>query len=354
MRGADRIGRGWVGALGAVVLAATVLRAQGGMVAGVVVSETTLRPLAGAQVVVVGANRGAVTDARGRFRLEGLGGAQVTLRVSYPGYQAVQRVVAVGSTEVRIALPESVVALEELVVSGTPVQVQRRALGNAVSTVRAAEITEIAPISSLLQLLNGRAAGVVVLAATGQVGGGQRIRVRGASSFVLSNEPLVYVDDVRINNEPATGPAAQAFGSRPISRLNDLNPEEIERIEILKGPAATTIYGTEASGGVISIITKRGASGRPRWNLTIRQGTNFLANAECRFPINYQEVPNPQTGKVDTVALNILERERQLGRKVFQNGPLTELNLSTSGGTDAVRYYLSGAYERSEGAEPSN
>ena len=322
--------------------------AQGGEVAGTVVSAQGQRPLSGAQVTVEGTQRRTVTDAAGRFRLAGLEGSEVSLRVTLIGHQAATRTARVGDTGVRIALSEAAVSIDALVVTGTPAPTERRALGNAVTQIAASEVVETAPVENIQGLLNGRAPGVVVQPATGAVGGGARVRIRGASSFTLSNEPLIYIDGVRVNSAPATGPANQAFGSSSISRLNDLNPEEIESIEVIRGPAASTLYGTEASAGVIQILTKRGSTGQARWNASIKQGRNFLANPEGRFWTNYQVVSG------DTVTLDIVELEDERGTPIFRSGHLQEYDLNVSGGSDRYRYFASGGYEDSEGAERSN
>ncbi|MGH7529226.1 MAG: SusC/RagA family TonB-linked outer membrane protein [Gemmatimonadales bacterium] len=323
------------------------LAAQG-VVSGVVVHATTLAPVAQARVSISGAEQFVTTDAAGRFRLTGLMGDAVVLTVQHIGFRPVSERVPVGTDDVRILLQERVVELGAIVVTGTPGAVQQRALGHVVATIDAARVTEQAQINSLQELLNGRVAGMVVLPATGMVGTGSRIRMRGASSFSLSNQPLVYVDGVRVNADPTTGPSNQGFGSQSISRLNDLNAEDIESIEVIKGPAAATLYGTEASNGVIQIITKRGRPGASRWNLTVRQGANYVANPEGRFWTNYQVVAG------DTVTIDIVEREDALGQPIWRTGQLQEYNLSVGGGTDQLTYYAGGGYESSEGADASN
>src|SRR5439155_24881548 len=135
---------------------------------------------------------------------------------------------------------------------------QRRTIGNAVVSLNASDVVSKSHITTMQDLINGRAPGVVVMQGTGMVGAGSRIRIRGMSTFSLSADPLIYVDGVRVNNETGTGLSVQAFSSGVVSRLNDFDPSEIENIEILKGPAAATLYGTEAARGVINIITKRG------------------------------------------------------------------------------------------------
>jgi outer membrane receptor protein involved in Fe transport len=223
------------------------VRGQEGTVAGTVYAAGSEEPLAGALITVVGGTQRANADAQGRFRIAGLTGPNITLEARRIGYRAGRTTVRNGESHARIVLASSPTSLEAVVVSATGGRAEKKAIGNSVATVDAAAVTEIAPINSLQGLINGRAPGVVVQAASGAAGTGGRIRVRGNASFSLSNEPLLYVDGVRVNNNPSSGPQNQDFGSSSISRINDLNPEDVESIEILKGPAAAALYGTEAS-----------------------------------------------------------------------------------------------------------
>ena len=342
------LGRGLVAAALALVSATTSLAAQGGTISGTVVAEGTLTPIPEAQVRVAGASTGTMTDAAGRFRLAGLTGTDVTLEVRRLGYRPSTHSARVGATDVRIELPEKRVELDAVVVTGTAGATEKRAVGNAVSTIKASEITDIAPVGNLQGLLNGRAAGVMVLSGTGNVGTGSRIRVRGTSSLSLNNQPLIYIDGVRMNRDAASGPGNQAFGSSTISRINDINPDEIESIEIIKGPAAATLYGTEASNGVVQIITKKGAAGQAQWAFTAKRGGNYLEDPEGRFPVNYQVVNN------QIESIDIVEREKDLGHEIWRTGVVNEYDLSVNGGSDLFRFFVSGGLEDSEGADPNN
>jgi TonB-linked SusC/RagA family outer membrane protein len=332
------------------------LLAQTGTVSGTVVGANSSNPVPSAQLLIVGTTTGTTTDANGRFRLGGLTGETVMLEVRRIGFRPLRQTVRVGATDLRLPMTEQYVALDEVVVTGTPGGQARRELGNAVTTVNAAAVTEQGTVNNVQQLLNGRAPGVVVNPATGNVGTGARIRVRGASSLSLSNEPLIYVDGVRVNAQAASGPTNQAFGSSEISRINDINPEDIESMEVIKGPAAATLYGTEASNGVIQIITKKGIQGRPRWNFSTRQGTNYFQNPEGRFRINYFPIPKAggPAGALDTVSINLIAMEDARGTPVFQHGHIGEADLSTSGGSELFRYYGGVGLEDSKGMEPVN
>ena len=324
--------------------------AQENAVGGVVVSEQSSQPMPNVQVSVVGTILGAVTDAAGRFRIGGVTGPQVTLSVRRIGYQPIERVVNVGDLSLRFSMITRTVELNSVVVTGTAGGAEKRTIGNSVTQISASEVTATQPIPDMQSLIMGRAAGVAILPSSGQVGTGAKIRVRGASSLSLSNEPLIYVDGVRVDNAQATGPTNQSFGSRPISRWNDFNPDDIESIEIIKGPSAATLYGTEAANGVVQIITKKGTQGKPSWTFTTRQGANWFSNPEGRIWTNYGV--DPATG--DTTTIDIVDLENERGTPIFRTGQLQQYDANVSAGSPLFRYYLAGGTESSQGAERNN
>lgn len=339
-------------ALAAVTQFAAVasLGAQDNSVSGRVRAAGTDEPLAGAQIIVAGGTQRTATDNQGLFRITGLRGTTVTLDVRRIGYHS-QRVSArVGQTDLVVTLTSNPASLAAVVVTGTVGATEKRELGNAVTTVDASAVTQAVSIPSMQSLLNGRAPGVVIMPTSGAVGTGSQVRVRGIASFSLGNNPLLYIDGIRVNNAAATGPANQSFGSSSISRLNDINPEDIQSIEVLKGPSAATLYGTEASNGVINVITKHGATGAARWNAVIRQGANYFQNWKSRFPTNYGPIGG--TGPIVAVSMDSLINAN--GEDLFRTGRNQESELSVAGGAGGVDYYASGNLLESQGAEPSN
>lgn len=342
----------------ATTLSPERVAAQGvGTISGTVVSQRTGGAVTGAQISVEGQSVSALSDAAGAFRLTGLAGSgEVTLTLRRVGFQLTTHKATVGGTGVRIEMIDRAVELSQLVVTGTAGVAEKRAIGNAVSTVNAADIVATQPVRNFQELLTGRAAGVSVIASSGQVGTGARIRIRGASSLSLPNDPLVYVDGIRVDNAQATGPTNQAFGSQSISRWNDFRPEDIESLEIIKGPAAATLYGTEASNGVVQIITKKGLAGRPSWNVTYRGGTSWIPDWLTRFPNTYGTVPRSgsatalDTVQISTKQLNDSSNAR-FGHDIFGTGNLQDMQLSVSGGSPTIRYYVGGGYERNQGIE---
>jgi TonB-linked SusC/RagA family outer membrane protein len=352
-------------AIGCLTLFPRESSAQGA-VAGTVIAADDKAPIAGATVMLVGTTLRAVTDEQGRFRFANVSGETATLDVRRIAYKVNRVNVRVGDESVRIELTLNPTSLSAVVVTGTPGASQKRELGNAVGQINAADVVATAPILSVQSLLNARTPSVVVMPTSGQVGTGSQVRIRGQASLSLGNNPLLFVDGVRVNNQAATGPTSQAFGSSPISRLNDFNPEDIESIEVLKGPSASTLYGTEAASGVINIITKKGVSGQPRWNATVRQGVNYFDDYRDRFAVNYGRRRLATdgatiTGPVEAVDFDSLlvgncgdSIATRMGKKceIYRTGMHQETELSVSGGAGLLNYYASGGLFDSQGAEP--
>ena len=236
---------------------------QGGVITGRVTEEGSGRALASAQVYVEGSGIGTLTNSNGQFLLLNAPPGEHTVIVELVGYRSASQTVTVAAGEtasVDFAIAVTALALDEIVVTGTGVATEKRRLGHTIATLDAAEL-ENAPIADFSQLIAGREPGVVALPSSGYTGEGARIRIRGSASLSQLNEPIVYVDGIRIDRS-----AVQNFnGQGNPSRLDDIPPESIERVEILKGAAAATLYGTEASNGVIQIFTKRGNVGAPRF-----------------------------------------------------------------------------------------
>ncbi|HMG97066.1 MAG TPA: SusC/RagA family TonB-linked outer membrane protein [Gemmatimonadaceae bacterium] len=323
-------------------------QAQVGTVSGVVLDRNQA-PLPNAQITVRGTQLGTQTDANGRFRISGVSGSSAVLDIRRLGFKAISTTATVGS-EARISMEPASISLDAVVVTGQPGSTAKRTLGVDIAQIDASSITAKAPINNVQNLINGRAPGVTILQNSGVIGSGATVRIRGVSSFALSNQPLIYVDGVRVDNSQGTGPQNQSFGASTTTRWNDFNPDDIESIEIVKGPAAATLYGTEAANGVIQIITKRGGQGKPAWDVSVRGGTNSFANQENRIFTNYG--PDPVTG--DTVAFNVAQRESSAGNPIFKTGTMQAYDLSVGGGSPGFRYRISGNYKRDGGVTPTN
>lgn len=323
-------------ALATVTAAALPLsvNAQARAAGGVIIAEHSGRPVASAEVVSDDGRIRAQAGPDGRFLLSDLPRDDLRVVVRAVGYSPWRGEVHAGDLQLRIMLTEVAVKLDEVVSIGTADRAARRELGNAITTIDAREIVDRGTVGSVHQLLNGRVPGLALQPTSGSVGSGARMTVRGGTSFSLGNEPLLYVDGVRVNNVRAAGPINQSSNSRSISSIDDLDPADIASVEVIKGPSAATLYGTEASSGVINIITKRGAAGAARWSLTTRHGVEFVRDHGDVFPVNYQR----DTAR-NVISLDIVQRENARGTPIFHNGATHEYSLNVSGGTDELRYY---------------
>jgi len=327
---------------------------QEGTIEGTVTEAETGKTIPGVNVIVVDLpeqNLGAATDAEGQYEIEGVPAGEHTIRAQFVGYQSQTQsveVVAGETVTVDFELGKSTMDLGEVVVTGVAGEARKRSLGNSITQVDAMEAVEIEGVNNVEDLLTGRTPGVSITPGTGVVGSGPKIDARGRASFVLSEQPLIYIDGIRMDNATAVGPDIQ--GGAVTSRLNDIDPENIESVEILKGPSAATLYGTEASAGVIQMTTKEGFSGESEYRFTTSQGANWFRNAVGRIPINWGE--NPNTGEI--MGLNILKRERNRGNKIFSTGHMQKYTFGARGGSDKVQYNAFTSYKNEEGIEPTN
>jgi TonB-dependent SusC/RagA subfamily outer membrane receptor len=291
------------GVVCALALAAVSLaEAQQSSVGGVVTDEATGQPLEAARVLLTGPNRIEATNLEGRYLFRNVAPGSYAVRVLRLGYRPATDSANVAPGEavtLDFTLTPAPVQLDEIVTTATGEQ-RKLEIGNVVSTIDAARIAEESPIAEFGNLLSGRAAGVQVQKSGGTTGTGTRIRIRGSNSVSLSNEPLYYLDGIRMESGASSGTLdiggfGQGAGAAP-SRINDLNPEDIESIEIVKGPAAATLYGIQASNGVVRITTKRGRAGRARWNLYSELGAVHDHNT---YPINFNGRDSTQATGID-------------------------------------------------------
>jgi TonB-linked SusC/RagA family outer membrane protein len=357
----------WVALLGvALVAPAAVGAQQSGTIAGTVTDQVTGQPVAGARVQLGNTNTVAVTGVEGRYTLRSVPAGTYELRVSVIGYAGGTQAVTVAAGAIAnadFALKQAVVSLDAVVVTATG-EARAREVANAVSQVNAPAIAAEKPISDFADLLSGRAANVQVLPASGTTGAGSRVRIRGQSSISLSNSPVFYVDGVRIES----GSANIGVGGQEFWRVNDINPEEIESIEILKGPSAATLYGTQAANGVIRITTKKGLAGRPKWTVYSEAG---MLNDPNSYPTNYfswgripgtdrlyqptdtirqcflaNSVLSPVVAGACTIdsltSFNVLENRDMT---FLGTGYRGQVGAQVSGGSEQARYFLSAEYE---------
>ncbi|MBX6331974.1 MAG: carboxypeptidase regulatory-like domain-containing protein, partial [Gemmatimonadaceae bacterium] len=339
-----------------LVRRAPAARPQVGTIVGRVSDARSGDPVAGATIAIDGTRLGAVADADGRYRIANVPPGSYTLvarRIGYPPTRRAVEVTADQEVTADFALTTAPTSLEQVVVTGTAGGEQRRSIGNAVPVINAPEQLARSAAPDMGSLLNARAPGVVVAPNTGRLGAGPNIQIRGRSSMSLESSPLIYIDGVRVSNAVASGPTGSGFGSQNANipgRLNDITPEDIDHIEVIKGPAAATLYGTEASNGVIQIITKRGAGrGKAQLSAQVQTGALWFRDPEGRIPTNF--APD---GSGNIVAWNGGKTEKARGTPIFHNGQTRHYTAALSGGLDSLDYYVSTAYENDLGIESNN
>lgn len=337
---------------------ASVAQAQTGTLTGRVTDAAADVPLPGVTLQVEGTRFGAGTANDGRFRITGLQPGSYVLIARRLGFNPQRQSVTIAAgaeATVNFRLQASAIALDQVVVTGTAGAQEKRSIGNSITTISASEELAKSAAPNLGALLNARATGVTILPRSGRLGAGPSVQIRGRASLSLENTPLLYIDGVRVNNSTATGPVGVSGGlggqgSQFGGRLNDLNPEDIESIEIIKGPAASTIYGTEAANGVIQVITKRGAANSaPQVAMGVEVGSLSFYDAANRINTNYAK---NASGTV--VPWNGLQQEIDSGRGFYKTGQTRRYNGSVSGGRDLFRYYVGGSYQNDLGIEPNN
>jgi TonB-dependent starch-binding outer membrane protein SusC len=306
---------------------------------GSVTDATTAAPIAGVQIQVRGTGFGTLSDSNGRFLLRAtLTPGTYDVVFSHIGRRAVTRSVDLGAdatvTLGDIQMAETALELDEIIVTGVAGATSRRAIGNAVSTVSQRQLEE-APAITVDQALQGKIAGALITQNTGTPGGGMSVRLRGTSSITGGAEPLFIVDGVIIDNN-ADQQINIGYRSNPINRLSDLNPSDIERVEVIKGAAAAALYGSRANNGVVQIFTRRGRAGETRVTASSRATRQDLPRR-----IDFAMTPvNPDGSPVQRFDPQDL---------VFRDGWGTDTHVSVAGGSEETRYYLSAAYAQQDG-----
>lgn len=359
--------RHWLSALAVVAFASPALAQGVGTVTGRVTDRADNRPLPSVQVRIVGTTRGAVTSDSGTYRIVNVAAGQVQIAVQRLGFGPQSRTVTVTSgdtTTVDFGMTAAVTTLDALTVTATGQTERVRENGAPTARIDSSAINK-AVVNTLSDALSSRVAGVVVQTAAGETGAGSRIRIRGSNSISLSNDPLLIIDGVRADNSSQS--SAQGTGGQLPSRFNDINPEEIEDIEIIKGPAAAALYGTAAANGVIQITTKKGRAGRTRWDGFVEDGNLHDIND---YPLNIRSYGHTATGGLVTNC-SLFRRTAGLASdcvgidSVVSNDPLKAagierdgyrrlMGLSAAGGSDVSSYYVSGEYQHEQNVLPIN
>ncbi|MGD8277913.1 MAG: TonB-dependent receptor plug domain-containing protein, partial [Gemmatimonadota bacterium] len=347
-------------ALGLLLLPVGVA-AQTATLTGIVRSDTQA-PIPGAFVTIPSLNLTAVTNDNGQYRItipaSQANGQQVSLQVSSLGYSEVEVTVVLrpGAITQNVTLPTRAIALDEVIVTGTAGRKEARAQAASVSTINTARVREVAPVTTVAGLLQARTPGLMIRNESGSSGTAQTIRIRGVSSITQGNEPLVFVDGIRVQ-----GGQSQIYGlgGQSGSRLNDIKAEDIESIEVVKGPAAATLYGSDAVAGVINIITKKG-----------RAGSGFTQTINMEYGRSDPDFSPPDNwGKCTSSALSrpttypncvgqaegtILHDNPLMRTDAFLNGTYRNLNYNLRGGGENYGVFVSLGADDDEGTLPQN
>ncbi|MFN9088651.1 MAG: SusC/RagA family TonB-linked outer membrane protein, partial [Gemmatimonadaceae bacterium] len=323
-------------------------------VTGKVTMAGTGQPLAEVTVSVVGQQLGVRTNERGEYRLRVPAG-EVSVLARQLGYK--RQTIRLGPNEntANFVLEKDVLQLEGVTVTGAATTVDRRVAATAVATVNAAELNRV-PARSLEGNLAGKVAGARISDNSGAPGGGAQVQIRGATSVLGQGDPLYVVDGVIISNAGISSGASaitRASGTtgsnqdQVVNRLADLNPNDVESIEVLKSAAATAIYGSRATNGVVVITTKKGSAGQTRWNLTQRVGTQQLMRslghrqyATLNDVLPWVDGPIGEAAAREVCTPNCTNYDWQ-GQLYGRTDPSYETLLSASGGAGNTRYFAS-------------
>jgi TonB-linked SusC/RagA family outer membrane protein len=345
--------------------------AQQGAIGGRITDQSGGAGLEAARVLLTGTSRIENSDREGHFLFRNVAPGNYQVRVLRVGYKPAAQTAAVGAGEtvaLDFVLEAAPVQLDELVTTATGQQ-RKLEIGNAVTTIDVAKVAETAPITEFTNLISGRAAGVEVLKSSGITGSGTRIRIRGSNSISLSNEPLYYMDGIRLESSAfsttlnISGEGVDDPTNAGPSRINDINPDDIESIEIVKGPAAATLYGIQASNGVVRITTKHGTAGPPRWNLFSELGAVSDNNS---YPLNFAgrdttaagiesgydgfcSIQSERYGLCTQTSVQSFQPLNDPATRPYKAGLRQQYGANVSGGSDDVTYFVAGSYDNELG-----
>lgn len=335
-------------------------QAQPYAIQGTVFDAVSQRPMSDVAVSLVGTSLGTLTDSEGRYFLRAtVPTGSYRLEFTFIGRRKETREVSLAQnltvTVDRVLLTETAIQLEEIVVTAPGVETQRSTLGNTIESVPGEAISETGSASAIDVALQGKVTGAWISENNGQPGGGVSIRLRGTSTILGGAEPLYVVDGVIVDNNTegliSLSSNAGRGGAAMTNALGDLAPEDIDRIEVLKGPAAAALYGSRSNNGVIQIFTKRGRQGRPR--ITVR--AEMLINST---PERYKLNMSPFAGQADVTwgpadSVGQPVQRYDIQDSLFHTGVGVNTYVSVAGGTEETSYFVSGNFRNEEGIQRS-
>ena len=355
-------------ALVLTLLCTSLLAAQNATLRGQVRDEA-LRPVTGVTVQVPGTQHGAITNQQGQYTFT-LPAGTYEVEAQSIGYGAVRQSVTLAAGEtatLNFELSAEAVQLNEVLVSLSATNARRAEVGTDIERLDATEAVDRGAVGTVSDLLTGRATGVTVSQSSGSVGGASQIRIRGSTSLTQDNNPIIDIDGIRVSNQTGTGPGSYDFGNgQTISRLDDLNPQDIASVQVMKGPTAAALYGSEAAAGVLLIETKKGAVGSHQLSVNIQEG---ILQDVADYPDNYFNLtaagfddPNDPLIQqfrpvVDPATGDIYARHNPLENPLtspLRTGHSSQYTASLSGGAQSLRYFGSLQYENQTGTLPNN
>jgi TonB-linked SusC/RagA family outer membrane protein len=341
-------------------------------VSGKVTDAQTGDPMAGISVIVKGTTRGVVTDMNGDFILK-VPTTPATLQFSFIGFRTKEVEVSSSNSKIDVQLEQDVMNLEEVVISGLASSVKRSNLANSVASVSAADLAQISNQQTIDAALYGKFKGANITSNSGSPGGGMSMRLRGLTSISGSNQPLVIIDGVYLDNSSispglntvsqAAGGGSQSNQDNPSNRLADINPEDIENVEILKGASAAAIYGSRASGGVIIITTKKGKEGKPEITLSQSIGVATMLKKKGTRTYDNQKIHDLYFNPTEPTSIDKVNQETALFNAAKNagllhdyedelygnNALLVNTSVSVAGGSDKTKYFVAGTRKDDEG-----
>ena len=336
------------------------------------VTNAAGQPVASLSVLLKNTTMGTSTGTDGSYTLNaGIKPGNYTLVFSGVGYTSLERPLVVGtaaSYTVNVQMEESISKLDEVVVTGTSQGTTRRQLGSYIGSVSASELSRGAT-GNVLAALQGKTAGAQISQNSGDPAGGISVKLRGISSISGSTEPLYIIDGVIVDNSTTrvtNADASYASGNNPDNaagntfagaigqnRMVDINPNDIERVEVLNGAAAAAIYGSRANAGVVQIFTKRGSSGAPVVNFSTSFNINQLRKKldVNQAPLKFGDSPDIQTQTIltPTIVNTTAVKRYDYQDYIFRTGIGTDNSISVSGGADKTKYYTSASYFYNQG-----
>ena len=317
----------------------------------------------GVSVLIKNTNTGTATDVNGNYNFStSLKPGKNVLEFTGVGFKTHEETINIGSSStyvVNVQITEDALGMDEVVITGVSAGTTRRQLGNYIASVKADQLNKGAS-GNVLQALQGKTAGAQITQNSGDPAGGMSVRLRGISSVLSSSEPLYIIDGVIVNNATTRVTNTQSgydgtnfVGSIGQNRMVDINPADIDHIEVLNGAAAAAIYGSRANAGVIQIFTKKGTSGASQINFSTSVMTSGLRKKlnVNMAPTKFGGSPDVQTQDILTPALLNTTAVTRYNYQdyIFRNATGTDNNISVSGGNDKTKYYLSGSFFYNEG-----